>query len=190
MFVRCLLACDVTITSALTHVPESWSVFCSELCDAWPFGLEGSLSDPLVPLERLAKLFDPELVFVRVLPLYEGHTVGRLLDDQPLVSFHLESHLTVKCDPCPSACLLGQNDADLGALRKDQRSESERVRANCGEAHDIACRMGDRTATGEVVRCASSRGGDQQSVTLHDGEERIVDVDVETTHELSVTSSN
>lgn len=89
----------------------------SELCDALSFGLEWALGDPLVPLERLAKLFDPQLVFVCVLPLYERHAVCGLFDDEPFVPFHLEPHLTVKRDPGTSTRLLGQHNADLCTLR-------------------------------------------------------------------------
>ena len=48
--------------------------------------------------------------------------------------------------------------------------------------------MNDRSSTAKVVGGTAGWGGDEHTVALHNGQERVVDVDIEAAHELGVAS--
>ena len=64
------------------------------------------------------------------------------------------------------------------------------MRADGSQGDHVRRRMNNRSATAKVVRRASRWGGDKHSVALHNRQERVVDVNVEATHELGVASSD
>ena len=50
--------------------------------------------------------------------------------------------------------------------------------------------MHNRAATRKVISGASCRRRNDQSIALHRGQEDVINIDVESTHELSVTPGN
>ena len=62
--------------------------------------------------------------------------------------------------------------------------------ADGSEGDCVSTWVDDGSTTGQVVSCASSGSRDQYSITLHDGEESVVDVDIESAHELCIASGD
>ena len=56
------------------------------------------------------------------------------------------------------------------------------------ESYHVGCRVDDRATARQVIGSAASRCRNEHTITLHDGQRRVVDINVETAHELSIAS--
>jgi len=179
-----------------SQVRSFWNRLTASLSSSSELGLhprsvdDGLLNNLLVPLQGFVKLVDPDRVLVLRLPVNERNAVGRLLDDELLLSFHLELKLTVEGYPGCSARVFRKSDRNLGVGRKNDWSESKRVRTNGRQADYLSLRVGNRSSTRHVVGSASSRCSEHNSISLDYSPEYVVYVDIKPTHELSTSSGD
>jgi len=64
------------------------------------------------------------------------------------------------------------------------------VRTDRGQGDSVGAWVDDRATARQVVSCATGWRRDQDTVTLDNCKQDVVDVDVETAHELSVAASD
>ena len=64
------------------------------------------------------------------------------------------------------------------------------MRADRRQGNHVGVRVDYGSAAGQVVSCATCRCRDENSISLHNGQKCVVNVDIKTAHELSVTTSD